>query len=331
QQDPAARKPSQQSHRITSRRALMHNGGPKWAAKTMTNRVKRAALVYTTSRVCMLLLSLATLSSCLFYILATYVHDRAWVRHIETGFGIVFLVDYSLTVAAAPMPLTYALGKGGLIDLVSCLPAFGSFLPWMASFSFVRYLRVGKAIRVMRNHKLLSSIFSNDDVTIKATLLIVKVIGVVMMTSAILYGVERGPTDGEGTGAFNEPGWQWHDAFYFTIVTLSTVGCASSSSRSRTSRWRWASWWTLSTRDPSFAQGSRTPSSASICTSCWPCRARTARTASSTPTCWRDAWLSSSTMTRRLATCRCGLSSWRPHPRARRSLPCAASPSTGPE
>lgn len=45
-----------------------------------------------------------------------------------------------------------------------------------------------------------------------------------MLTSAILYGVERGLTDGEGTGAFNEPGWQWHDAFYFTIVTLSTVG-----------------------------------------------------------------------------------------------------------
>lgn len=44
------------------------------------------------------------------------------------------------------------------------------------------------------------------------------------MTSAILYGVERGFTDDDGTGAFNEPGWQWHDALYFTIVTLSTVG-----------------------------------------------------------------------------------------------------------
>ena len=40
-----------------------------------------------------------------------------------------------------------------------------------------RYLRVDKAIRVMRNHKLLAGVFSNDDVTIKATLLIVKVRG----------------------------------------------------------------------------------------------------------------------------------------------------------
>lgn len=51
----------------------------------------------------MLVLSLATLSSCLFYILATYLHDRGWVRHIETGYGILFLVDYVLTVVAAPV------------------------------------------------------------------------------------------------------------------------------------------------------------------------------------------------------------------------------------
>lgn len=46
----------------------------------------------------------------------------------------------------------------------------------------------------------------------------------VMMTSAILYGMERGLKDDGGTESFNESGWQWHDALYFTIVTLSTVG-----------------------------------------------------------------------------------------------------------
>eukprot|EP00752_Nemacystus_decipiens_P007555 g6749.t1 len=220
----AGRKPSQQSYRIKSRRALKHNAGPRWAAKTMKNSVKRVCIAYTTSRTCMLLLAMATLSSCLFYILATYLQDRSWVRHTETAYGILFLVDYCLSAVAAPVPLTYALSRGGLIDLVSCLPAFSSFQTWMASLAFVRYLRVGKAIRVMRNHNLLSKVFSDDDVTIKATLLIVKVVGVVMMTSAIIFGVERGFDDDDGTGAFNFPGWKWHDAFYFTIVTLSTVG-----------------------------------------------------------------------------------------------------------
>ena len=44
------RKPSQQSYRIKSRRALKHNAGPRWAAKTMKNSIKRVALAYTTSR-----------------------------------------------------------------------------------------------------------------------------------------------------------------------------------------------------------------------------------------------------------------------------------------
>lgn len=36
------------------------------------------------------------------------------------------------------VPLTYALSSGGLTDLVSCLPAFGSLQSWMASLAFVR-------------------------------------------------------------------------------------------------------------------------------------------------------------------------------------------------
>ncbi|CAN0365095.1 unnamed protein product [Laminaria digitata] len=97
------------------------------------------ACVYTyTIIACMLFLSMATLSSCLFYIAGTYLGGKPWVDTMETAYGIVFLVDYVLSVAAAPVPLQYALSKGGLADLVSCLPAFGSFAPWMTSLAFVR-------------------------------------------------------------------------------------------------------------------------------------------------------------------------------------------------
>lgn len=43
------RKQSQQSYRIRSRRALMQSG-PRWAARSMKNRIKRTAMAYTTSR-----------------------------------------------------------------------------------------------------------------------------------------------------------------------------------------------------------------------------------------------------------------------------------------
>lgn len=42
------------------------------------------------------------------------------------------------------------------------------------------------------------------------------------MTTAIIYGTEQAERD-DGS-AFSDPGMQWHDALYFTIVTLSTVG-----------------------------------------------------------------------------------------------------------
>lgn len=52
--------------------------------------------------------------------------------------------------------------------------------------------------------------------------LIVQVAGLIFMTTAIIYGTEQ--ADREDESAFTDPGMQWHDALYFTIVTLSTVG-----------------------------------------------------------------------------------------------------------
>ncbi|CAM9428323.1 unnamed protein product, partial [Laminaria digitata] len=85
-----------------------------------------------------------------------------------------------------------------------------------------RYLRLGKVTRVMQNHRLLDKFGSFDDVTVNACLLGLKVAGLIFMTTAIIYGTEQSDRDDES--AFSDPGMQWHDALYFTIVTLSTVG-----------------------------------------------------------------------------------------------------------
>lgn len=61
-----------------------------------------------------------------------------------------------------------------------------------------------------------------------------QITGLILMTTAIIFGVEQAfqenaaaDDDGPG-GAFadapNDNRMQWHDALYFTIVTLSTVG-----------------------------------------------------------------------------------------------------------
>lgn len=51
-----------------------------------------------------------------------------------------------------------------------------------------------------------------------------KVAGLILMTTAIIYGTETAAGLDDGSMAFNEDDMKWHDAFYFTIVTLSTVG-----------------------------------------------------------------------------------------------------------
>lgn len=47
-----------------------------------------------------------------------------------------------------------------------------------------------------------------------------QVLGLVLMTTAIVYGTEQASKH----DSFNEPGWKWHDALYYTVVTLTTVG-----------------------------------------------------------------------------------------------------------
>lgn len=58
------------------------------------------------------------------------------------------------------------------------------------------------------------------------------------MTTAIIYGTEQAYREGDldvngepEFGFFDEDRMQWHDSLYFTIVTLSTVGCVGEWSR----------------------------------------------------------------------------------------------------
>ncbi|CAN0428768.1 unnamed protein product [Discosporangium mesarthrocarpum] len=129
--------------------------------------------------------------------------------------------------------LAYILSWEGLVDLVSMLPVFGYFKRWIYSLAFVRYLRVGKAIKSLqlwREVQAKTRDSLDDDIVVRVGLLIAKVVALVFTVTAIIYGTEAASSmiyddDGGGTyGAFNEPDMRWHDAFYFTVVTLSTVG-----------------------------------------------------------------------------------------------------------
>lgn len=47
-------------------------------------------------------MSVATLASCLFYIVGTYLGSNWWALKVEITFGCFFLADYFLSLVAAP-------------------------------------------------------------------------------------------------------------------------------------------------------------------------------------------------------------------------------------
>lgn len=58
-----------------------------------------------------------------------------------------------------------------------------------------------------------------------------QILGLILMTTAIIYGTEEAFKDGKDGKAFEDSGtiedngaMRWHDCLYFTIVTFSTVG-----------------------------------------------------------------------------------------------------------
>eukprot|EP00752_Nemacystus_decipiens_P004954 g4507.t1 len=207
----------------------------KRAARMAKNAAWTAAVEYKKSRSCMFFTSIVTLVSCIFYVVGTYVSEKyvIVVVVVEAFFAAVFLVDYILSVTAEAMWMSYIVSFEGIVDLLSIFPVVGAWVRWTFSLSFVRYLRLGKVTRVMQNHRLLDKIGSFNDVTVNAALLGLKITGLILMTTAIIYGVEQafqedGAADDEPDGAFADSAtgdrMQWHDALYFTIVTLSTVG-----------------------------------------------------------------------------------------------------------
>lgn len=48
-------------------------------------------------------MTVVTLSSCVFYIVGTYLGDYAWVLRVEISFGCFFVMDYLLSLMAAPV------------------------------------------------------------------------------------------------------------------------------------------------------------------------------------------------------------------------------------
>ncbi|MEH2422255.1 MAG: ion transporter [Nostoc sp.] len=126
---------------------------------------------------------------------------------------IIFAVEYSLRLWSAENKIKYIFSFYSIIDLMAILP----FFLGMVDISFIRLLRWFRILRLIRfiDRKFLFASISTEDGMIFARILFT-LFAIVFIYSGLIYQVEH-PVNPQNYRTF-------FDAFYFSVVTMTTVG-----------------------------------------------------------------------------------------------------------
>ena len=146
------------------------------------------------------------------------VDELLW--NLEVAIAFVFLVEYVLRLYGARDRSAEFFDGYTVVDLVAIVPTFAVLaLPISAVAVNVGFLRVLRVVRVLRFYR-----FTRDaefffgtvsDNALRATKLLLTVLVIFFVSAGLFYSVEDRVNPAVDT---------FGDAFYFTVVTLSTVG-----------------------------------------------------------------------------------------------------------
>jgi Ion transport protein. len=149
------------------------------------------------------------------------VRLKPYLRVLEYLFTFFFTIEYLLRVYCSPKPLKYVFSFFGIIDLLSTLPLYVSWL-----FSSARYLIIVRTFRIIRVFRVfrLFSFLNEGELLLKSLYMSGKkicvfflfVVLLVISMGTIMYMIEG-----------NLPGTAFKDipsSIYWAVVTLTTVG-----------------------------------------------------------------------------------------------------------
>lgn len=138
---------------------------------------------------------------------------------LEWIFTILFSIEYALRIFCSKKPWNYIFSFYGIIDLLSILPMFLSFL--FAGSNVLMSFRILRMLRLFRVFRL--GEFIEESTRLKAALIAsrtkIMVFLYTVLIIAVLVGTLMYYIEGEQNGFINIP-----KSVFYTIVTLTTVG-----------------------------------------------------------------------------------------------------------
>ena len=212
---------------------VVHGRPARWRVKARRGW-QLALTAYFESPAVQTLVLLVGLGSCVTYVVQVS-GGMGNVVGLDFFYFVVFAVDYALCLANAPRKFDYVFSWIGIADLASMVPIVGdlvgltgsnlhSFDPWLGFLRFFRLLQVFHLFRlrdalapVLASHDAVFSL-SVSEINFQAARLAITIIAFFFMATGAVYAVAS-----NDPGSFNHE-LTWFDSFYFTIVSVTTVG-----------------------------------------------------------------------------------------------------------
>ena len=184
--------------------------------------------------VVLLVLNLAFLVIVVVETYPVYERLEANLWRVEVWIATVFLVEYSLRLYSAPNRLEEFFDPYTVVDLISILPTVAVFvLPGLSTsaeaLGLLRLARVTRVLRFFRFTKDEEFFFGTVSVgTLRAMKLLLTVLTIFFIYAGFFYTFEHAANPGIGN---------FGDAFYFAVVSLTTVGFGDITPTTEAGRW----------------------------------------------------------------------------------------------
>ncbi|EFJ25888.1 hypothetical protein SELMODRAFT_441904 [Selaginella moellendorffii] len=197
-----------------------------YGAVPLTIKVRTAIRSGSLGHILLCLEFLAAMLSIVAYLRSTYAQTtQLWAITVRKIVALFFVADYLLKVYIAPVRFYYITSVTGVVDLLSTLSILSLWSKFRNEGAIPQMLLVLRALRILPSFAAFGIV--GGTVGQQIFLLTMYTLGAVFIAAGILQWVEYKATSAATKaeeGCDPEGCFTFYDAFYFIVVTITTVG-----------------------------------------------------------------------------------------------------------